>query len=150
MELFVIDPETRLVDINKEWIGTIPELKKLISRDRGSPGDADGRKKLQAIKEFTLIYHYCDYKSKFTNFAEEDKLHACLVNADLSPKLDITADEDLFKAITKYRSLQNAPSLGLLTELKEGLHFAKKVVIKVRQSMEIQLLNLDLNKAEEQ
>lgn len=43
-ELFILNTETFTVEINKIWISTIKEFKKLIIRDKGSEGDSDGRK----------------------------------------------------------------------------------------------------------
>jgi len=149
LELFVLDDNTRLVDINKPWVSTIKEFKKLITRDKGTIGDREGRRKLQATREFTFIYHYCDYGSKFTNYEEEDKRAACLSNADLDINLDIQKDEDLLNAIVKYKSLQQSPSLTLLNELKEGIHTAHKVVKKVRVNLESKLASMDFDTFEE-
>jgi hypothetical protein len=143
MKLFEIDSTTRLVNLNKEWISTIKEFKKLITRDKGSEGDADGRRKLQAIREFTFIYHYCDYRSKFTNYSEKDKYYECLRNADLPGDLEIKKDEDLLNAIIRYKSLQEVPSLKVLSELKETLHSAHRVVQKLRSNLDVQLTKMD-------
>jgi hypothetical protein len=144
MKLFELDPATRLVNLNKEWISTIREFKKLITRDKGSEGDADGRKKLRAIREFTFIYHFCDYRSKFVNYSEQDKYVECLRNAELPVELDIEKDPDFLSAIMRYKSLQEVPALKVLNELKETLHSAHRVVKKLRDNLEVQLTKIDL------
>lgn len=148
VELFKLDPATRLVDINKEWISTIKEFKKILSRDRGSKGDMEGKRKLQATKEFTFIYHFCDYESKFDNYSEEDKLSQCIANAELSQDFDYKKDEDLILAMSRYKTLQESASLKLLNEAKEGLHSAHKVIRKVRIHLETQLEKIDLDEME--
>ena len=143
IKFFELD-KYRVVDLNKEWISTIKEFKKILTRDKGSKGDVDGRKKLQAIREFTFIYHYCDYASKFGNFSEEDKLSQCIANADLPEDFNYTKDDDLVAAISKYKQLQETPALKLLHELKEGLHSSHRVIRKMRLHLEQELANLDL------
>lgn len=145
VELFKIDTATRLVDLNKEWIGTIKEFRKILSRDRGSKGDMDGKRKLQATKEFTFIFHFCDYASKFDNYSEVDKLAQCIANAELPQDFDFKKDEDLVLAMSRYKSMQESAALKLLNEAKEGLHSAHKVIRKVRTHLETQLEKIDLD-----
>lgn len=139
IELFELDSETHMVDLNKVWISTIKEFKVILRRDKGSDGDIDGRRKLQAQKEFTFIYHFCDFKSKFREYSEVDKLSECLRNADLPVDLDIYKDDGLLIAIERYKKFQNTATLKLLNELREGLHTAHKVVRKIRLSLENKL-----------
>ena len=150
LKLFTLNPKTRLVDIDKEWISTIKEFREILKRDRGSEGDHDGRMKKQATKEFTFLYHYCDYGSKFINYSEKDKMHQCLLNAELPTGLDISKDELLSKAVFVYKGLQNTASIKLLTELKEGVHTSYKVVKKIRESLEAKLETIDLDEVIEQ
>jgi hypothetical protein len=111
-DLFKIDEDTFLVDLNKEWISTIPEFKKIISSDRGSKGDADGRKKLHAIKVFTFIYHYCDFQSQFIDYDDNRRREEALHNAGLcEDDVTIVAVEI---AIDKYNKLQDTRILRLL------------------------------------
>ena len=149
IKFFELD-KYRVVDLNKEWISTIKEFKKILTRDKGSKGDVDGRKKLQAIREFTFIYHYCDYASKFGNYSEEDKLSQCISNADLPQDFNYTKDEDLVAAISKYKQIQETPALRILNEAKEGLHSAHRVIRKIRLHLESELANIDLAKLDEE
>lgn len=145
IELFEIDPETHMVAMNKTWIGTIKEFKTILKRDRGSEGDMDGRVKLQAEKEFTFIYHFCDFKSKFREYSEEDKLKECLRNANLSDTIDIYSDAALMLAIERYKKFQETATLKLLNEAKEGFHTAYKVVRKIRIALEARLDVMEFN-----
>jgi hypothetical protein len=146
VELFVLDPATRMVDLNKEWISTIKEFKKILSRDRASKGDMDGRRKLQATKEFTFIYHFCDYASKFGNYSEEDKFKQCVANSELPENFDYKKDEELLTAMAKYKEMQETPALKVLNEAKEGLHSAHRVIRKIRLHLETELASIDLTK----
>ena len=130
MELFKLGPDF-LVELDKEWISTIKEFKALLIRDKGSKGDTQARKKLQAQKEFTFIYNYCDYRSKFINYSERDRLKAALHNSELPPDLDITKDAELQAAIDAYIALQVTPALKMLKSLKEGLHTGHRVVDRI-------------------
>jgi hypothetical protein len=106
-ELFVYNEETYLVDINKAWISTIKEFKKLILRDKD-------RFKKQAIKEFTFIYHYIDFRSQFRDYIGIDKFKECLRNAELPEDLDIEKDEDLKAAIERYSELRMTKTLNIV------------------------------------
>jgi len=138
----------RMVELDREWISTIKEFKKILVRDRGTKGDLEARKKLQATKEFTFIYHYCDYKSQFGNYSERDRLAESIRNAELPLDFDYTKDEDLVLAIKKYRDLQETPALKVLTEAKEGLHTAHRVIRKIRTSLETKLEAADFDELE--
>ena len=148
LRLFTLNPATFLVDLDKEWISTIKEFKVILVRDKGAKGDTQARKKLQAQKEFTFIYHYCDYRSQFWNYSEKDRFAKALKNAELDPKTDISKDAELQAAIEVYMALQETPSLELLTELKDGLHTSKKVVKKIREDLEAKLDAADFDEPE--
>jgi len=145
VELFKLDTKTRMVDMNREWISTIKEFKKILVRIRSSKGDSDGRRKIQAEREFTFIYHYCDYKSQFGNYSEENRLKESIKNAELPEDFDFKKDAELVEAIKRYKELQETPSLKILNEAKEGLHTAHKVVRKIRTSLETQLEAVDFD-----
>lgn len=144
-DILKYNPATFLVEVDKDYVTSIKEFKALIVRDKGTKGDTQARKKLQALKEFTFIYHYCSYKSQFINFPEVERRFQALKNAELPTNLKIEEDEELIQAIETYIALQETPSLSLLLELKEGLHTARKVVKKVRQDLEKMLEAVDLD-----
>lgn len=49
----------------------ITEFKKLVRRDRGSPGDVNGHLKQRASRELALIYHMHTYSSPYSKYAPE-------------------------------------------------------------------------------
>lgn len=120
MKLFTLGPDY-LVDINKEELSTIAEYRKLIRRDRGSEGDHDGRKKLQARKEFTFIYHYCRYDSDFAQMPEDEKYRECLKAAELPEDFKVFNDADLVNAIERFEKNQNTRSLRLLKSVRKSV-----------------------------
>jgi hypothetical protein len=123
LELFEIGKDF-LVDINKDWISTIKEFAKVLRRDRGSPGDSGGHKKLQARKEFTYIYHMYDYKSKFRAYDEEDRRKHALLNSDLP--LDFQPDSDLQAAIKVYEKMKVTKTIKSINSVERGLLTAQK------------------------
>lgn len=147
-DIFEFDQNTFLVNLRKENLSTIKEFKTLIKRDKGSPGDTQGRLKLKATREFTFIYHYCSYKSEFINYPERQRLQEALKNAELDEKTDIYADKELMEAIEVYRVLQETPALKLMTELLEGLHVSHKVIKKIRQDLERKIDEITVDEVE--
>src|SRR5690606_29063145 len=125
-ELFKLDEKDFLVDINKEWISTILEFRKILQRDRGSPGDSQGRKKLQARREFTYIYHMYDYHSKLKNWDENDKHKEALRQSELPQ--DFVPDDELKAAIEIYKKLKITEAIRSSDSVKGTLVTARKVV----------------------
>lgn len=142
-ELFILNERTMLVELNKVWISTIKEFRVILERDKGSKGDAQGRKKIQATREFTFIYHLVDYRSQYADYSEKDRLEAALKNSDLDPKFDYTKDEELNQAVEVYSAFRETSGLLLLQELKQGLHASKRVVRRIRQDLERLLDNTE-------
>lgn len=147
VKLFELGPDF-MVRLDKEWISTIKEFKRILQRDKGSKGDIEGKRKAQAQREFTFIYHLCDYESKFWNFSQDDWLYEAARNAELGEDFNYTKDEDIVAAVKRYRELQESPALKLLVEAKEGLHTAHKVIRKIRVSLETKLEAVDFDELE--
>lgn len=120
MRLFEID-ETHNVRPNKEWIALIPEFANLLKRDKGSPGDGEGRKKLKARKELSYIFFFCDFASPIRDWLPEEKEQEALYYAGLTTE-DLK-DEGMKAAIAKYEELQvkAARSLRTYKSIKKGL-----------------------------
>jgi hypothetical protein len=141
-ELFVLNPETQMVELNKPWLSTIKEFKVLLRRDKGNSNGKE-RKKLQAEKEFTFIYHLVDYRSPFADYTESDRLATALENAGYEKNYNFTKDEELLNAVEVYRIMKDTPGLSMLFELKQGLHSSHRVVRKIRQDLNKMLDKLD-------
>lgn len=120
VRLFEIDKENNEIMLDKEFIHMVPEFKTILVKDKGSPGDADGRKKLMAKKKFFYIYLMEDYASIFENYEEYEKRSQAMSMLELTEK-DI--DADVLAALDKYRELQaNATkSLKLLRAVKKSI-----------------------------
>lgn len=144
MELFKLGQDF-LVEIDKDWISTIKEFKAILVRDKGGKGDTQARKKLQAQKEFTFIFNYCDYRSKFINYSERDKLKAAIKNSELDKDFDLNKDPELLAAVETYKALQTTPSLRLITTLNEGLHTGHRVVQRIIAYLNTKLDEIDEN-----
>lgn len=119
----VLNPELRL----------IKQFKKLIERDRGSKGDAQGRKKYRAIKELAFIYFMCDYNSRYLNVPETERVEQIVSDLDID---NFKVDEDIREAMDKYVELQETPSLKILNEIKETLFTCHKLSKILRDQIE--------------
>jgi len=116
-ELFILNDEF-MVELNKEWISTIANFKVILKLDKGSKGDADGRRKLHAQRVFTYIYHYCDFASQFIDYPNHKRHEKALSNAGLEDKHVTAYVKD---AIKMYKSLQDTQILRLLTSAKKAI-----------------------------
>lgn len=124
MELFTLDMSNKsLVVINKAEVLLIPEFKRLLSRDRGSEGDADGRKKFKAIKEFTYIWYYCSFTSPIFDWSDRDRHLEAL---KISTLKESNIDTDVDAAIIAYKTYTNVISLRLYTSVLEGCNKLEK------------------------
>lgn len=117
--LFILDPDTQEVNLNKEWIYLIPEFQVLLKRDKGSPSDYRGDKKLKARREFTYIFFMESFTSPLFDWdpvkKEEEALrYASLTLADIDKEVKI--------AQTFYHSFlrECSPSLDTLDALYHG------------------------------
>lgn len=112
--------EDKQVALNKVFVAAVPEFKALITRDKGSPGDYRGEKKLKATKEFTYIYFYCDFNSPIRDWEDSERQKEALYYAGLKPE---DLDEVVEVANKKYFDMQLAASrpLRTLKSLYKGL-----------------------------
>lgn len=125
-----------------------PELKVILTRDKGSSGDSDGRKKLQAFKEFTYIYMVCDYSSypnqRGLNEKETHK-YACDVVGFSENWLP---DNDLCTAMDFYVDANESIAKELNKELLASFKNHYKVVKRLRSETEKLLDKTSLTPAE--
>lgn len=121
--------ENGLLTIDKDEVRAIPEFKTILERDRGSKGDADGRKKFKAFKEFLYIYWMADLESWIGRggYTEKEKHKLAVKESELEE--DWKADEAIRIAIAKYSSTQLAmlPALDTLNSILTGLRTVDKV-----------------------
>ena len=121
--------ENGLLTIDKDEVRAIPEFRTILERDRGSKGDADGRKKFKAFKEFLYIYWMADLESWIGRggYTEKEKHKLAVKESELEE--DWKADEAIRTAIAKYSSTQLAmlPALDTLNSILTGLRTVDKV-----------------------
>jgi hypothetical protein len=98
--------ENNMVSLNKEWISTIPQFRRLLARDKGGSGDGSGKYKKQATREFTYIFHLLDFHSPLENYPKEKRKQLALEFADLKGKQSsVDNDAELQDAIEMYQDL---------------------------------------------
>jgi len=109
-------------------IANIPEFKELIRRDRGSPGDSQGRMKQRAAREFAYIYHVASHQSPYRVY--DGDLREEEVRKDIFHDMpEWKPDSILEAALAKYRALTE-------TELTKLLSGAVSAVNKLRDYFE--------------
>jgi hypothetical protein len=103
MRLFEITGDFN-IELNKVELITVYEFNKVIRSDRGGKfkGDHDGRKKLKAKAIFKFIFLYCDIRSPYKEYEDQERWTRALNDSRLNGD-DI--DETVKAAINKYREL---------------------------------------------
>jgi hypothetical protein len=81
-ELFSID-ENGLLIINRIEARQIKEFKEILSNDKGSEGDYDGRRKYHAFKEFMYVYHMASPKSIYRDLPDKKRKTRALLETGL-------------------------------------------------------------------
>jgi hypothetical protein len=120
---------------------TIEAFKILVTRDKGSKGDHDGRKKLQATKELAYVWFISHPKSEFVNnYPEEDRDPMIRKHLGLN---DWQADAHVQIAIDTFREITETQSSKLLQDTKDSLFSSQKIVNLIRKKMEAKLLQVE-------
>lgn len=88
----VFNPEVRMFE----------PFRKIIERDKGSKGDADGRKKAIATKELAFIYWFADPRSTYNERYRDEKERYFKVKAIVGLPEDWEADDLIRNAIDFY------------------------------------------------
>ena len=98
--LFFLNDDGEL-EVNKPEARKIAEYAALLARDKGSPGDSEGRKKLIACAEIYYIYLVYDVRSIYYNLSLPEKQELARKDAGL-PDTWKGEDELLKAAINRY------------------------------------------------
>jgi hypothetical protein len=133
--------DNNMVGLNKEWISTIPQFRRLLARDKGGAGDGSGKYKKQATREFTYIFHLLDFHSPLENYPKAKRKQMALEFAGLAGKeTDVDNDADLQDAIELYAELlaNSSTSLQTLRAMKSA-----------RQAMDSYLETVDFSKRDD-
>lgn len=112
MELLVYDHEKHIAVVHPT-LRTIEEFNKIIRRDRGSKGDAQGRIKLKACKELAYVYHMVRHDSPYVAYDEELRSKKIIEDV-FKDEPDWKPDKVVNDAIAKYEELYETPMVRLL------------------------------------
>lgn len=128
----VFNPEVRL----------IKDFNALLTRDKGSKGDHDGRNKLMSTKELAFV-HFISYpNSEFvTGYPEENRVNA--IKKHLGLPESWKPDSLVELACITYKELIFTPSSDSLVEARESLFSANKLIKMMRKRLESKLQQLD-------
>lgn len=90
------------LELDRDEILLYSEFAKILRRDRGSDGDADGRKKLRAYKEFKYIYHTTDFNAYPTQNGLSELAGHKYALQEAGLELTYKPDEEVKAAIKRY------------------------------------------------
>lgn len=138
--LFELGPNN-MVTLNKVWISTIPQFHRILARDKGGPRDGSGKYKKQATRDFTYIYHLCDFHSPLENFSKDKRKQMAMEFAGMPDReSDLDNDTDLQDAIELYKELLENSSVSLQTY---------RAMKYSRQAMDVSLQTRNYDKKDE-
>lgn len=110
---------------------SIPVFRDIITRDRGSEGDSQGRKKLQATKEFAWIYYVYDPMSPYQVLETEERFEK--VGDFLFDDKKYTPDKKLEEAASRYSDMCETLQVRMLHAARE----ASRTIIKYLESVDL-------------
>lgn len=133
MGFFKIDQGLLVLD--KEEIRGIPEFQKILVRDKGSDGDATGRNKAMAFKEFYYIWYKCDLESPGNNQGYDAKTLDETAKREARLPENWKADKVINDACEKYK--EDTPvELILLNSSLRAMTFASKTMGRLSANIE--------------
>jgi len=146
-ELFRIkDGEVQPVNARE---AQIKQVKEILKRDKGSPGDADGRKKLFAYKELGVVYWMADYRSpgRMNGYEGKDLLEDAKKNYDLPSTWE---PDRMVTELIKLYEYNNDGGIAaeLLTEISSTLQFMNVTTKNIREKLRIKLDKIDITEDE--
>ena len=104
----------------------IPEFKAIVKRVKKCKGDNDGRLKLMAKKELAYVYHMASDEGPYFSYEPKER-HQRLAN-DLFEDHTWKADDEILKAIEKFKELNHTPASKTVNTIINALHKANKIV----------------------
>lgn len=131
----VFNPEARLI---KEFLA-------IIVRDRGSKGDAQGRKKSLATKELAFVHFFTSLTSQQNINIEDEEERTKAIKRELDLPDEWKIDKIVRDAIDKYADYQETPTSGILQTVRRTLNKSKKVFLFLEGKLDILLESLITN-----
>lgn len=104
-------------------------FKAIVTRDKGSKGDFDGRKKFRAKKEFAYIFNMVHPDSPFASL--EPALRTKRLKEELFYEEDWAPDAVVNAALTLYEELITTASVRVLRTLRRTLNTTDGIIQKV-------------------
>jgi hypothetical protein len=101
---------------------TIPEFKEIYDRDTS-------KDKIIAYIELCYVYHMSDFKSPYNNYDDKDKDHKIRYDYIKDPKWN--PDNLILNAISKYKEINETPSLKLLKDCRKAIEKVRTYVSTV-------------------
>lgn len=134
------------LQLNRDEILLYPEFAKIYRRDRGSEGDADGRKKYRAFKEFSYIYHTTDFNAYPTqNGLNKAKAHEYAVNeSGLEPTYK--PDEEVSKAMNRYAKEHLSIAKKTMKTILEVFGMNDIIISSIKDNIQMLITNGTINK----
>lgn len=135
-DIFTI--EHGLLIIDKDYVRGIEEFRRILERDKGSEGDADGRKKFMAFKQFMYMYITSSpsaYPQK-GGYSEKEAHIAGIKESKLPDSFK--PDKDLKIAIDKYKEIRRElnPASKTISIIVKSLRLSEKICEDINESME--------------
>lgn len=136
-DIFTLDEQGNLT-IDKDYVRGLPEFKRILERDKGSEGDAQGRKKLRAFSEFMYIKLVGDMFSYLNTSGYSEKEIQKLAIKDSKLEADFKPDIDIIEGIKKYSEVQLLmfPALSTVKTSLRGLRMSDILAQKMINNME--------------
>lgn len=142
--------EEGLLVLDKEYIRSISEFRIILERDKGSEGDATGRLKKQAFKEFYYLYVFA---SPFAyprrgGYTDKEAHEAAIKESGFDIKFK--PDKDLKICIDKYREILKAimPEVSTLEIVTKTLRLSQRICLSINESLEESLELMEKSKKE--
>lgn len=106
MKFFIFDSSRNRINVNVAEILLVSEFSKLWEEQRNiTKTDKTGEKRELAFRELTFIYLMLDWQSPYSDYYEQDKYNAALIDSGLTKE---EYDDPLFRAACrKYRDIQD-------------------------------------------
>jgi hypothetical protein len=130
--------ERGLLEINKPEAREVPEYKALIARDKGSEGDADGKKKLKAFLELLYIYLILDPRSMYYNFSIQERREKAVKHCGLKSgtKAEWKEDDLIRQAMIRYEmDLKLDSTANAYLAAEKNLHNTAESIHDIQNSL---------------
>ena len=132
-----------------EWLATEVAQKLHSLAYNKAPGDSDGRKRVRGRKEMIYIYFYCDYRSEFHNYPDDQRDRESLEASGLGE--NYIASPELIAAIGVYTHLINTGNmvLGLLESARIAVNKLKnnfgRISIEIEETDGLDIVEKKMN-----